>query len=110
MKNRTNAMLLAVFLGGIGPHWFYLGKPIKGALYLVFCLTLIPAFIALVDAWGFYKLSESQFSEKYADAGMAMTSSGLATADTHVRCPDCRELIYKEARKCRFCGCSLVPQ
>lgn len=30
--------------------------------------------------------------------------------DTHVKCPDCRELVLKDARKCKHCGCSLVPQ
>lgn len=30
--------------------------------------------------------------------------------DTHVRCPDCRELVLADARKCRHCGCVLVPQ
>ena len=29
--------------------------------------------------------------------------------DTHVRCPDCRELVYKDARKCKHCGITLVP-
>lgn len=29
---------------------------------------------------------------------------------THVRCPECRELVLKEARKCKHCGCLLVPQ
>lgn len=32
------------------------------------------------------------------------------TPETHVRCPDCRELILKDARKCKHCGTSLVPQ
>ena len=30
--------------------------------------------------------------------------------DTHVRCPDCAELVRREARKCKHCGCALVPQ
>ena len=30
--------------------------------------------------------------------------------DTHVRCPDCAELILKEARVCKHCGCRLIPQ
>ena len=30
--------------------------------------------------------------------------------DTHVKCPDCRELIIKDARKCKHCGCNLIPQ
>lgn len=31
------------------------------------------------------------------------------TPDTHVRCPDCREYVYKDARKCKHCGIALVP-
>lgn len=30
--------------------------------------------------------------------------------ETHVRCPDCRELVRKDARKCKHCGIALVPQ
>ena len=29
---------------------------------------------------------------------------------THVRCPDCKELVLKEARICKHCGCKLIPQ
>ena len=29
---------------------------------------------------------------------------------THVKCPDCRELVLKDARVCKHCGCKLVPQ
>lgn len=29
---------------------------------------------------------------------------------THVRCPDCREAVRKDARKCKHCGCDLIPQ
>jgi len=32
------------------------------------------------------------------------------TPETHVRCPDCRELVRSDARKCKHCGISLVPQ
>ncbi len=30
--------------------------------------------------------------------------------DTHVKCPDCRELVRRDARVCKHCGCRLVPQ
>jgi len=30
--------------------------------------------------------------------------------DTHVRCPDCRELVRRDARVCKHCSCTLVPQ
>lgn len=32
------------------------------------------------------------------------------TPDTHIKCPDCAELIKKEAKVCKHCGCKLVPQ
>lgn len=31
-------------------------------------------------------------------------------AKTHVKCPDCRELVLKDARVCKHCGCKLIPQ
>jgi len=36
--------------------------------------------------------------------------SNAPTPETHVRCPDCRELVRMDARKCKHCGCVLVPQ
>lgn len=36
--------------------------------------------------------------------------SGAPTPETHVKCPDCRELVLREARVCKHCGCKLVPQ
>lgn len=35
---------------------------------------------------------------------------GIAGTDSHVKCPDCRELVKIDARKCKHCGCNLVPQ
>lgn len=32
------------------------------------------------------------------------------TPESHVRCPDCRELVRCDARKCKHCGSALVPQ
>jgi hypothetical protein len=34
--------------------------------------------------------------------------AGAPTPETHVRCPDCRELVYKDARKCKHCGTGLI--
>ncbi|WP_349745343.1 zinc ribbon domain-containing protein [Roseateles cavernae] len=28
---------------------------------------------------------------------------------THVRCPDCRELVRMDANKCKHCGAKLIP-
>jgi len=33
----------------------------------------------------------------------------IPTPETHVKCPDCKELVLKEARVCKHCGCKLIP-
>jgi phosphotransferase system glucose/maltose/N-acetylglucosamine-specific IIC component len=38
------------------------------------------------------------------------TAPGTPTPETHVRCPDCRELVLKDARRCKHCGITLIPQ
>jgi TM2 domain-containing membrane protein YozV len=48
-KNPTTAMLLALFLGGIGAHKFYLGQPGLGVLYLIFSWTFIPAIVSFIE-------------------------------------------------------------
>lgn len=63
--NRTVAILLALFLGGLGAHKFYMGKPALGILYLLFCWTGIPALIALIELITYLVIGESKFREKY---------------------------------------------
>ncbi len=50
-KNEVTGVLLAVFLGWIGIHHFYLRRIGLGILYLVFSATGIPWLIALVEAF-----------------------------------------------------------
>lgn len=50
-KNPTTAVVLALFLGGIGAHRFYLGETGAGIIYLLFCWTFIPELIALFEAF-----------------------------------------------------------
>ena len=35
--------------------------------------------------------------------------SSTPTPETHVKCPDCRELVLKDARVCKHCHCKLIP-
>lgn len=112
MKNRTSAALLALFLGGIGLHKFYLGNWVWGVIYLLFCWTFIPAIIGFFEAIGFFMMSDDAFAQKYGVSTLIVGPNGItkATPETHVKCPDCRELVLKDARKCRHCGCPLIPQ
>lgn len=50
-KNPTTAVLLALLLGGIGIHKFYLGQTGKGIVYLLFSWTFIPAILAFINAF-----------------------------------------------------------
>lgn len=50
-RNPTTAVLLALFLGGLGAHKFYLGKIGLGVLYLLFSWTTIPAIVAFIEAF-----------------------------------------------------------
>lgn len=111
MKNKTVAALLALLLGGLGAHKFYLGKTGWGFVYLLTCWTLIPAFLGLIEGIRYMVMSEATFQEQYGgETEAVLTSEGIATPRTHVRCPDCRELVRKDARKCRHCGTRLIPQ
>lgn len=46
----------------------------------------------------------------YAATKSNAPAQARASPDTHVRCPDCRELVLREARACKHCGCKLIPQ
>ena len=34
----------------------------------------------------------------------------LPSGKTHVKCPECQELVLKEAKVCKHCGVKLIPQ
>ena len=48
-KNRTTALLITLFFGGLGGHRYYMGQVGMGILYTVFCWTFIPAIVAFIE-------------------------------------------------------------
>jgi TM2 domain-containing membrane protein YozV len=60
-KSKMMAFLLALFLGGLGFHHFYMGHSVRGLLYLLFCWTFIPAILALFEAVMFLLMSNQAF-------------------------------------------------
>lgn len=66
MKNKRAATFLALFLGSFGVHRFYLGQRKYGWWYLVFCWTLLPTLISLIDALCFTLMSRATFNLRYS--------------------------------------------
>lgn len=63
--SRTAAGLLALLLGGIGVHRFYLGRPGSGILYALFCWTFVPLAISLIEAVVLFSMTDARFVERY---------------------------------------------
>ncbi len=65
LKNKGTAILLAMFLGSLGIHKFYLGDVGKGVLYLLFCWTYIPCILAFIEMITMICASDERFEIKY---------------------------------------------
>lgn len=78
MKNKTTAGLLALFLGGIGVHRFYLGQTGIGFVYLLFFWTGIPLIISFVEMIIFFTQDEQAFNDKF---NRNSSLSGVNAAD-----------------------------
>jgi TM2 domain-containing membrane protein YozV len=64
-KSKTTAALLALLVGGLGAHHFYLGNTVLGIIYILACWTFIPAIVAFVEAIVFLTMSDVAFDAKY---------------------------------------------
>lgn len=64
-SNKITAGILALLVGGLGAHHFYLKHIGRGILYLLFCWTFIPALISLIEGIVYLTMSDDEFSRKY---------------------------------------------
>ncbi len=64
-KSRPIAIVLALFLGFIGIHKFYLGKVAQGIIYVIFSWTGIPAFVAWIEAILYLLTSNEAWAAKW---------------------------------------------
>ncbi|HEX8711589.1 MAG TPA: NINE protein [Terracidiphilus sp.] len=113
-KDPAVGVLLAVFLGSFGAHRFYLGQNGIAILYILFCWTLIPHLIALIEAffmpgrvrrWNDNMAAEvaNRARALYASAGTAQPQSGATVFCTH-----CGKPIAGGAQFCSACGGSIA--
>ena len=64
-KSKTVAAILAILLGGLGIHKFYLRQIGWGIVYLVFCWSYVPAIIGFIEGIILLTMSEEDFDYKY---------------------------------------------
>jgi len=93
MKSKGTAIVLALLLGGLGAHKFYLGQTGMGVLYLLFCWTFIPVVVALIEVILLAVMPEQTFHQRF---------SGGSNEPTRA-CPFCAEQIKVAAVTCRYC-------
>lgn len=63
-KSKVTAGVLALLLGGLGVHKFYVGAWGWGLVYLLFVWTYIPAILGLVEGIRYLTLSNDEFNRK----------------------------------------------
>lgn len=65
MKDKNVAAVLALFLGWMGVHKFYLGRIGSGIVYLVFFWTMIPALLGMIDFFVLALMDGDEFNRRY---------------------------------------------
>lgn len=64
-SERVIVAILALFIGGLGGHHFYLGNTGRALVYLIFCWTFIPGIIAFIEGIQYLMMSDSEFDSKF---------------------------------------------
>jgi high-affinity iron transporter len=65
-KRKTEAGVLALVLGGLGIHKFYLGKYGKGLVYAALSWTLIPTVLSIAEGIHYLTETPEQFETELA--------------------------------------------
>ncbi len=79
-KNRAVAALLAIIVGGLGIHRFYLGDIAWGVVYLLFSWTGIPSIIAWFEALYFLTRSDAQWAAVHGGPVRSADGFGIGCA------------------------------
>lgn len=119
-KDEVVGVLLAIFLGGLGIHHFYLRRDGLGILYLVFCWTGIPSLIALIEAFFMpgrvrsYNAMQAMYISNHIlgtpiQAGAAQPGAAQpgAPPPTTQQCSACGNQVDPTAAFCYHCGAAI---
>jgi TM2 domain-containing membrane protein YozV len=61
-KSKITAGILALLVGGLGIHKFYLNKAGLGIVYILFCWTFVPTIIAFIEGIIYLTQSDQAFA------------------------------------------------
>lgn len=61
MKNRILAGILAILWGTFGVHKFYIGKTQSALLCIVFCWSLVPTVMGIVEGIKYLRCPSDQY-------------------------------------------------
>ena len=64
-RSKRLAVILAIFLGGLGIHKFYLNKPRLGILYVLRWWTYVPAIVGVVEGLRYLRMSDEAWAARY---------------------------------------------
>ncbi len=112
-KDPVVGVLLAVFLGSFGAHRFYLGQNGIAIIYILFCWTLIPHLIALIEAFfmpGRIREWNDRMAAEVANRVLLMgTAAGSAPASPASGfCTHCGKPMPAGVQFCSVCGKSIT--
>lgn len=82
MKDKTTAALLGIFLGWLGGHKFYLGRPIVGLVYLFLGFGIISGALGFIEGLIYLTMSDDAFDAKYNTVQhFTKNQNGVSNAD-----------------------------
>ena len=65
MRTRLGTVIVALFLGWLWIHKFYLWQYWMWFLYLIFCWTWIPLFLSFIEVFYFAFMTKETFDSTY---------------------------------------------
>jgi TM2 domain-containing membrane protein YozV len=109
-KDEVVGVLLAVFLGGLGIHHFYLRRNGLGVLYLLFSWTGIPFILGLIEAFFMPRRVQQYNALQAAYIANQILATGAQTPATAAapHCNACATTIEPDASFCPNCGAAVA--
>jgi TM2 domain-containing membrane protein YozV len=109
-KEEAIGVLLALFLGGLGIHHFYLRRNGLGILYLVFSWTGIPTILGWIECFFMPGRVRAYNAAQATFIAAQIFAATPQTADAATVCPHCGQPVIASAAYCRFCGAAINGQ